>query len=461
MKNTLLIALILLSFQNISAQSRFRSFKGRVVDSATFQPIPDATISIFNAKDSLLLNFGFTTPNGNFTLNTTSSDSVFVTISIVNYYEKTFFEPGTESGWRFQNYGDIKLNKLPLTLKGFTVRSSAIRMNGDTIEINASRFKVMPGSDVAQLFKKIPGFEISVKGEIKVNGADVNKITVDGSDFFGNNPGMVSKNLSADMIETVQVFEERNEDGSPKDEASQVINLKLKKGKRNGTFGDFLAGYGTNDRYEGGIRLNNFKNDRKLSFIVNSNNTNETGFDFGFKNWHNANRVDRNGDPNDGMFYYNGGNTGEGNINNKTGAGLTYFNEFKGKRKVSANFFVDRNKYNSISASKSFNGLNDSTERINIDSNSSNGLVTSGSMELTMSKEIDSTGYYDIGLTANIRDNSSNIQGINEIRLNQTVLNSGNSETQNENLSNSLKLSSSFRKVARKTNVMSSMPPLQ
>lgn len=368
----------------VQAQSPLRNFKGRVVDSASLKPLPDVTVSVFRASDTMLLNFGFTTPNGNFSLSIKSSDSLLLIVSLFGYGERTLKAGMNESGWSFSDYGDLKIAPLPVTFKGFTAKTSAIRMKGDTIEINASRFKVLPGSDVAQLFKKIPGFEVSVKGEIKVNGTAVTQITVDGSDFFGNNPGLVSKNLSADMIETVQVYEERNADGSPKEEASKVINLKLKKGKRNGSFGDVMAGYGSQGRYESGIRYNSFKNDRKLSFIVNSNNINETGFDFGFENWHNARSAERNGTGDDGFYSYSGA-SGEGNINHKTGSGFTYFNEFKGKKKLSVNFFANRNDYNSISASSSVNPLNDSTRRLSTDSSGSNGLALSGSMSVNFS----------------------------------------------------------------------------
>lgn len=441
---------VILCVVNSQAQSWLRSFKGRVVDSSTLKPLPDATISVFSAKDTMLLNFGFTTPNGNFTISTKSNDSVLIIISIIGYNERTFKEPALGDQWMFQEYGDIKLSTLPIALKGFTVRTSAIRMKGDTIEINASRFKVLPGSDVAQLFKKIPGFEVSVKGEVKVNGTAVNKIMVDGSDFFGNNPGMVSKNLSADMIETVQVFEEKNEDGSPKEEASKIINLKLKKGKRNGTFGDFLGGYGTTNRYESGIRLNNFKNDRKVSFIINSNNINETGFDFGFENWHQTLNAERNGGGNDDDFYWYSGNTNEGNINNKTSMGLTYFNEFKRRRKLSVNWFVNRNDYSSISASNGISALNDSTQRFNKDSSNTKGLVLGSKLEINFSKEIDSTGEYDFGVSGYLSQNKNTINGINEIKLNNTLLNKGITTVQNQNNSANFEVNASYRRYLRK-----------
>ncbi len=447
MKHIFTVLLFLSVISALHAQSPQRSYKGRVVDSASLKPLADATISVFRASDTLLLNFGFTTPNGNFTLNVKSNDSILIVISLFGYNEVTKKDAAREDGWMFMNFGDVKLSPQPFSLKGYTMKTSAIRMKGDTIEINASRFKVMPGSDVAQLFKKIPGFEVSVKGEIKVNGSPVTKIMVDGSDFFGNNPGMVSKNLTADMIETVQVFEERNPDGTPLEESSKVINLKLKKGKRNGTFGDLLAGYGTENRYESGLRMNNFKNDRKFSFIVNSNNINETGFDFGFGNWHNATNIRRNGSDNDGFYSTN---SGEGNINHKTGAGFTYFNEYSGKRKISLNVYANRNDYSSISSSQSINPLNDSTRRVNRDSSNTAGLALSSSFEFNYSKDIDSTGDYDFGITGRYSDNKSTKDGLNDIRLNEILLNAGNSTVQNETESNMFKATASLYRVLRK-----------
>ncbi|NQW42678.1 MAG: carboxypeptidase regulatory-like domain-containing protein, partial [Bacteroidetes bacterium] len=221
--------LIVLVTQKASAQKLVRSFKGRVVDSATARPIPDVTISIFRASDTSLINFGFTTPNGNFTINVNNADSLLVVFSQLNYEDYTKKVKTMSDNWDLFNWGDIKLTNALFTLTA-KVRKAAISMKEDTMEINASRFKVLPGSDVAQLFKKIPGFEVNVKGEIKVGGIAVDKIMVDGSDFFGNNPGLVSKNLQADMIETVQVYEPKNPDGSPAtDQVSKTINLKLKK----------------------------------------------------------------------------------------------------------------------------------------------------------------------------------------------------------------------------------------
>lgn len=228
MKQILRFSMLLLCFlclHQMNAQKVIRNFKGRVVDSATQLPIKDVSVCLYRASDTSLINFGFTTPNGNYMLSTTNQDSIIIIFSMVGFNEKIKRMPIMLGEWSFNDFGEIKMSTANFTFKSYAVKGAAIRMKGDTMEINATRFKVLPGSDVAQLFKKIPGFEVNVKGEIKVDGAAVEKIMVDGSDFFGNNPGMVSKNLSADMIETVQVFEEKNEDGSPKATQTKIFIL--------------------------------------------------------------------------------------------------------------------------------------------------------------------------------------------------------------------------------------------
>lgn len=450
MKGTLLSLAFIFAFFTQSHAQAFRTFKGRLVDSATSHPLGDATISIYRASDTSLLNFGFTTPLGNFNLTTKFGDSLMIIFSLLNYGDKVLKFPAVE-GWHFMELPDIKLNYEPVTsFAGGKIKMSAIRMHGDTIEINASRFKVLPGSDVAQLFKKIPGFEVNVKGEIKVNGSEVSKIMVDGSDFFGNNPGLVSKNLNADMIETVQVFDDKNEDGSPKENTPKVINLKLKKGKRNGLFGDLLAGAGNQNRYEAGARLNSFKNDRKFSVIFNKNNINGTGFDFGFNNWHSVDNYSRNGGGNDDFYYFYNQMTGEGNINNRTNFGTTYFNEFSRKRKFSFNVDLSHNNYSSISSSNSIYALNDTTNRSNKDSVNTNGISNRLYLNVNYSKQFDSTGYFEIGADADYRSAKVKTQTLNNIRYNELQVNGGEGKEDNNTDNAMTNLNVSYRRNLRK-----------
>jgi hypothetical protein len=449
MRLILLFVILFTSF-SLKAQTYTRYFKGSVIDSASGKPIKDVSVCVYRAKDTSLINFGFTTPNGNFSLNAKSKDSLIIIVSAMGYEDKVKKYEMATNEWMFYSLEGLKLAPSMVTFSAVGVKKAAISMKGDTIEINASRFKVMPGSDVAQLFKKIPGFEVNVKGEIKVNGQKVTKILVDGSDFFGNNPGLVSKNLNADMIETVQVYEENKEQGGNEGEQTSVINLKLKKGAKNGLFGDVMAGYGNKNRYESGIRLNNFKNDRKVSFIINGNNINETGFDFGFDNWHNADDVNRNsGGSDDGSRYFYR-NRNEGNINNKINGGLTYFNEFSKRRKLSVNLYSNNNFFNSISSSNNFTALNDSTNRTSQDSSYMDGKIHRLKFETSYTQQFDSTGYLSAGLELSGNETTNKTQSFNRLALNETNINDNFSDLNSLSKNQYINLKSSYQKNYKK-----------
>jgi hypothetical protein len=123
-------------------------------------------------------------------------------------------------------------------LQEVVVSAPPISVKKDTVEFNASAFKTKPNSNAEDLLKKIPGVQVDKDGNVKAQGEDVQKVYVDGKEFFGTDPKLATKNITADMIESVQVFDDMSDqakftkidDGS----RSKTINIKLKKDKRKG-----------------------------------------------------------------------------------------------------------------------------------------------------------------------------------------------------------------------------------
>ena len=154
----------------------------------------------------------------------------------------------------------------------------------DTIEFNAGSFRTKPNSVVEDLLKKLPGVQVDKDGKIKANGEVVKKILVDGKEFFASDPKLASKNLPADAIEKVQVFDKKSDQsqftGFDDGSSGKTINLTLKPDKKNGLFGRASAGAGNKDRYQGNFNLNSFKGERQLSVLGMANNTNKQGFSF-------------------------------------------------------------------------------------------------------------------------------------------------------------------------------------
>src|SRR6185369_74201 len=181
----------------------------------------------------------------------------------------------------------------------------------DTIEFNASSFKTLPTALVEDLLRKLPGVQVDADGNIMANGKKVNRILVDGKAFFGDDPKMATKNLPANVIEKVQVTEDKDEAARNTDgdltNIGQVINLTLKKGIKKGWFGKAYGGIGTKDRYEIGGIANVYRDTMQLSLLAFSNNVNLSGFSF--KEVQDLGGFNRSGF-NSMMVTTRGGNTG-------------------------------------------------------------------------------------------------------------------------------------------------------
>ena len=122
-----------------------------------------------------------------------------------------------------------------------TAEAPPVTMIGDTIQYNAGSFKVQPNASVEDLLKKLPGVKVEKDGTVKAQGEKVNKVLVDGKEFFGNDPKIATRNLPADAIDKVQVYDKLSDQaqltGFDDGNSEKTINLKLKKDKKKGVFG--------------------------------------------------------------------------------------------------------------------------------------------------------------------------------------------------------------------------------
>ncbi|MBC9932098.1 TonB-dependent receptor [Chitinophaga qingshengii] len=169
-------------------------------------------------------------------------------------------------------------------LQAVTIKDNTppIQMKGDTIEYNAGKFKTKDNAVVEELLSKLPGVQVARDGSIKAQGETVQRILVDGKEFFGSDPSIATRNLPADMIDKVQILDKQSDmaefTGVPDGKQAKTINLVTKKNRKRGYFGNVSAGAGTMDRYEGGINANSFLNDMQLSLLLKGNNVNKSGF---------------------------------------------------------------------------------------------------------------------------------------------------------------------------------------
>jgi hypothetical protein len=285
MRISLIVLLLsLLSFEPVLAQRADGSIKGKLIDSTTKQPVVDATVSVISAGDSSLASFTLSSKLGLFEIKNLLPGNYKLVVSSKGLQEiRKPFSITAET--KLVDVATLIMNKDFKMLEGVTITSeSPIVVKNDTVQFNASGFKTIPNATVEDLLKKIPGMEVDKEGGVKAQGEQVQRILVDGKEFFGNDPKLATKNLTADMVESVQVFDDMGEqakftkidDGS----RSKTINIKLKKDRNKGFFGRALAGYGSKDRYEGNLSFNKFNGNNRVSVLFNGNNINKQGFSF-------------------------------------------------------------------------------------------------------------------------------------------------------------------------------------
>lgn len=256
---------------------------GTIVDEAD-QPLPAATVRLVTAKDSTYVNATTTRDNGRFAIRGIADGRYKLIASYVGY-EQTVTE--IKVSGKNASAGTIALQPSAVQLKEATVTGirTPIKVMQDTVEFNADSYKTQPNAMVEDLLKRLPGVEVGSDGKITANGKEVTKILVDGKEFFSDDPTVASRNLPVDMVDKLQVVDRKSDlariTGVDDGEEETVINLTVKKGMKNGWFGNAEAGYGTDERYAANFNVNRFWNDNQITLLGAFNNINQLGFNDG------------------------------------------------------------------------------------------------------------------------------------------------------------------------------------
>jgi hypothetical protein len=199
------------------------------------------------------------------------------------YYADVLEDVEIRSDIEFPPYKLISKAKL---LQEVIVKSgSPLKIKGDTTIYTADSFKVSANANVEELLKKLPGIQVDKNGKIKAMGETVEKVLVDGEEFFGDDPGMAVKNLRADAVKEVQVFDKKSDQaeftGIDDGKTQKTINLKLKDDRKKGYFGKIDVAGGTqkhiDNRYNDNLLFSTFKGKRKFSAFLLNGNTGQDG----------------------------------------------------------------------------------------------------------------------------------------------------------------------------------------
>jgi hypothetical protein len=283
MKITLFAILVLCCFCSLSvmAQSQY-GIKGTATDTASKIKLPNTSVIILNAKDSTLRAFARAGTDGSFAVTGLTKGKFILLLTYPGYadYVEHFALDSINSEHTFGNINLFLKSRLlnDVIIKG---KKAAIKIKGDTTEFNASSYEIQPNDKVEDLLKQLPGIQVDKDGKITAQGQTVNKVLVDGEEFFGDDPTLVTKNIRADMVDKLQLYDKKSDQaaftGIDDGKKTKVIDIKLKDNKKVGSFGKADLGAGTDGYYQGQLLFNTFKAKQKISAYGTLANTGKMG----------------------------------------------------------------------------------------------------------------------------------------------------------------------------------------
>ena len=255
-----------------------QSLSGTVTDKTTMEGLISATVQLVSSDGKS--SYTSTDLNGNFQFKKLQPGTYTLQVTYVGYKSykaKQTLSEGQEKRVKIEMSEDAQLLD-EVSVQG---RATRAEQQGDSLLYNAEAFQVMMGSSAEDLLAKMPGIVVE-GGTIQAQGEQVQKVLVDGKEFFDGDVNLAIKNLPSDVIASIEVFDKKSEQaeftGFDDGEEVKTINIVTKGGFRQGTFGEVSGGYGTDDRYKVNGNLNFFNDDRRISVLGMSNNVNQQNF---------------------------------------------------------------------------------------------------------------------------------------------------------------------------------------
>jgi len=364
------IACLLGTLLAVSCSLCQSSIKGVVADTTEKKNLANSVVMILRQKDSVMVGFARSDKAGNFHLSGLPAGKLLLLITYPKYADYA-------DEFELKDSADLDMHQISMTLKSqllkeFVVNgNAAIRLKGDTTEFKADSFKVQPNATIEDLLKKLPGIQVDKNGKITAQGEAVQKVLVDGEEFFGDDPTLVTKNLRADMVDKVQVYDKKSDQaaftGIDDGQKQKTINFKLKEDKKNGYFGKLSAGAASDGYHDSQLMFNKFQKKEKISLYGIVSNTGTAGLNWQDQNAYGGSNgvvsVDANGNitGSDDISGWDGNYSGQGYPLVQTG-GLHYNNKWDNdNQSVNGNYKVMQLFVNGNSATNSEYILPDST----------------------------------------------------------------------------------------------------
>ncbi|MES2431164.1 MAG: outer membrane beta-barrel protein [Bacteroidota bacterium] len=468
MTNRILALLILtLSANLIYAQDIILS--GKLIDKTDDAPVIGSTITLRSNGDSGIIKTASTNNDGEFRFSGLYPAAYTLTTSNLNY-ENISQRINLQASNK--DLIVIPVTRLSAILEEVTVvgKTAPVKQKGDTTEYSASQFKVNPDATAEDLIKKMPGISVDASGNVTTLGDQVKKVTVDGRDFFGDDATAALKNLPAEIIDKIQVFDKLSDQaaftGFDDGSSTKTINIVTKKGMNNGQFGRIYAGYGTDNRYNAGGNISFFKGSRRISVVGLFNNVNQQNFSSedllgvtssGGNRSGGGGRGGGGGNRGGGNFGGGGNNflVGQTNGISKTNAfGLNYSEQWSKKLDVTGSYFFNNSNTSNNQQSNTQYFIKGSSDQFYDETNLSSTNNYNHRVNLRFNYKIDDKNSITFTPAVSFQQNKSerNNNGIRYITASELVSTANTSTTSDNsgyNSNNNLLYRHAFAKKGR------------
>ena len=472
MKLITLAALFIFGICSVHAQTN--GIKGILIDDADKRPVRGASVSLMLRKDSAKVKNTVSDSTGHFSFTDLSPDSFMIVANAVDYQEYISFVFLKDT---LRDLGILSMTRQGKDLANVNIvaKTPPVTQKGDTIQYSANQYKVNPDATAEELIKKMPGITVDKTGTVTAHGDQVKKVTVDGKDFFGDDATATLKNLPAEIIDKIQVFDRLSDQaqftGFDDGNSSKSINIVTKTGTRNGQFGRAYAGYGTDDRYAAGGNVSFFKGDRRLSLVGLFNNINQQNFGtedlLGVTSSGSGGGGARGGGNRSGGNRGNTGNTGNTNnflVGQQNGVsatnafGINYSDKWSKKLDVSGSYFFNNSntKNNQVSNNEYF--MKDTANQFYTENELSAANNFNHRFNMRMEYKIDSFNSLIFTPSFSFQKNNGDqaVKGVKYYTLNDLISNTrytNNSNTSGFNTNNNLLFRHAFAKKGRTVSV--------
>lgn len=412
---------------------------GVIIDSLTSEGLAGASITVLTKQDSVVSST-FSSEGGRFTLKALPAGNFVVKVNFVGYRVERHaitVKSGVEAKPLVYR---LRLDMTILDAVQIDIEPPMVVFKEDTTEYNAGSFTVEPYADADALIGQLPGVEIDEDGKLKVEGEDVQRIIVDGKEFFSSDPRIAMKTLPADIIDKIQIIDEKSDQaqftGFDDGERRKIINIVTKPDRRHGYFGKMAGGYGSQERYNTGASLNSFNGDRRISFNVVSNNVNQQDFSMTSLVGGEADQSPRGR----GRRSAGGGGAGLKGTNN---IALNFNNEWGDKLDLNGNYSFNRTDNSIVSLVNREYLIGNRNNQLSVQNLHNNGENWSHQADFRIEYELDTNNSISFRPRINYQESTSLSNSFNTTFLDtQEPINT--SSRDNDNVRNNVSLSGDF-----------------